>query len=89
MEQISRDIATFLEGHDGIQDARTVEEVRKGGGYAIENYRQLVERVAVLSFHNPEFVLFYRGQRQDFRSLDNLSLLYPSIFRANGPLTGK
>jgi hypothetical protein len=87
MEKIVRGIATFLDGDNSIQFNRNTEEVRQGPGYPIENYRQLVERVAFLSFNNPEFVLFYRGQQNDFHDQNGLSTLQPSIFRGGDPLT--
>jgi hypothetical protein len=87
MEIIARGISTFLHGYNHIQFNRTTEEVRQGPGYPIMHYRQLVECVAVLSFNNPEFVLFYRGQRDDFADQNGLSSLQPSIFRGGDPVT--
>lgn len=81
MEKVAKRICTFLDGSEDIQVRKTVDAVRLGAGYPIRNYRQLVERVATLSFYNPEFVLFYRGQRRDFRTSSDRSSLYPSLFR--------
>jgi hypothetical protein len=86
MERITKEIATFLDGNDSIQHNQTIEEVRRGPGYPIANYRQLIEKVAILSFNNPEFVLFYRDQKQDYRNYIDLSLLYPSLFRGGDEL---
>lgn len=79
MEKINKKIWTFLENDDNIQDTN-VEAVRVGSGYCVETYRKLVESIAKLAFYNPEFLLFYRGQKKD-HSENLVSTLYPTIFR--------
>jgi hypothetical protein len=86
MEKITKGISTFLDGDDNIQFDKTTEDIRMGPGHPIGSYRQLVERVAILSFNNPEYVLFYRGQQNDFHNPPALSSLYPSIFRGGDEL---
>jgi len=48
---------------------------------------ELAKKVADLQFRNREYVLLFRGQNKDYLSGKNLTLLRPSIFRANGEFT--
>jgi hypothetical protein len=82
MRKIDYDIWSFLAGQRTIQKTK-VSVVRKDRGQLVRTFAELVERVAQLSFRNPEFVLFYRGQAKDFCNRVGASSLYPSIFRSN------
>jgi len=50
-------------------------------GFKIETFRELVEQVAKLSFLNKDFLLFYRGQKYDYKNKANKSTFYPTIYR--------
>src|SRR5215813_5902079 len=50
-------------------------------------YRDLVRRIAELSYHNPEHVLFFRGQHKGYykrSSNGRVPSFYPSIYRVLG-----
>lgn len=82
MRKIDYDIWSFLAGQRTIQKTK-VSVVRRDRGQLVRTFAELVERVAQLSFRNPEFVLFYRGQAKDFSNRAGASSLYPAIFRTH------
>lgn len=60
-------------------------EIRVGesNAFKVNTFRELVENVARLSFLNKDYMLFYRGQSQDFRNKAGLSTFYPTIYRGD------
>lgn len=56
-------------------------EVRQGKPWEVNSYRELVELIARISYNNPYFSLFYRGQDEDYTKKKGLSVVYPSFFR--------
>ena len=60
-------------------------DVRKSEGTPVENYLDLVKKIAVLQYENPHYVLLYRGQPRDYKRTTNrgseISTIKPSIFR--------
>jgi hypothetical protein len=46
----------------------------------VDKYEDLVEKIAIITFHNPELNLFCRGQPKDYK-IGNLSSLFPSLYR--------
>ncbi|MBI5034995.1 MAG: FRG domain-containing protein [Chloroflexi bacterium] len=81
MRAITDTIWSFTEKSDEIRPY-ALADLRQGDGCQVENYPDLVEKVAYLSFRNPELVLLFRGQGNDYCSRKGLSTLYPSIFRS-------
>lgn len=75
-------IRSFLPDRKKIQSC-SVDAVREGKGYFINSFQEIVERVAMLAFHNPEYVLFFRGQKNDIRDDNNKTTIFPRIFRAH------
>jgi hypothetical protein len=55
--------------------------VGKAPPFPIGSYRELVEKVAHLSYLNKDYLLFFRGQTQDFLNKAGVSTFYPSIYR--------
>jgi hypothetical protein len=47
----------------------------------INSFEELVKKVAVLSFRNKDFLLFFRGQGRDHLNRNGNSSFYPSIYR--------
>jgi len=47
----------------------------------IENFIDLVKKIAILSFHNKDHLLFFRGQKNDHLNRKGNSSFYPSIYR--------
>jgi len=81
LRAISSEIRSYIEGSKRIAKKKTID-IRRGTGFLVQSYQELIERVARLSFHNPEYVLLFRGQRKDHRNSSNATSLYPSIFRS-------
>lgn len=58
-------------------------------GHEVSSYRELMKKIAALSFYNSRFRLLFRGQAQDYMVNHKgdpgvHSSLYPSILRASG-----
>jgi hypothetical protein len=70
---------TFIEG-PRIRQA-SLADVRKSGGAFVRSYAELVERVAEISFRNPEYLLFFRGQAKDYQEKKMTTIQTP-IFRS-------
>lgn len=47
----------------------------------VKSFIDLVKKVAVLSFHNKDYLLFFRGQNRDHLNRRGNSSFYPSIYR--------
>lgn len=57
------------------------KQISKAPPYPINTYGELVREVAHLSFLNKDYLLFFRGQTQDFKNRASASTFYPSIYR--------
>lgn len=71
--QLTSDIQNFI-GKDPVD---------KADAYPISTYRKLVEQMAKLAYLNKDYLLFFRGQGQDFRNRAGASTFYPSIYRGD------
>ena len=60
---------------------KDISEVAKSEGLIVDTYSKLVEKVARLSFHNKDYLLFYRGQKKEHLNRSKNSSFYPSIYR--------
>jgi hypothetical protein len=58
-------------------------DVWRAPAFEVEDYRDLVERVARLSYANRNQLVFFRGQDKDFQSKAGGSTLYPAIYRGD------
>jgi len=78
MRPISNTILTKeLKKHTSVKD------VAKNDGYFVHTFRELVEQVAKLSYLNKDYLLFYRGQSNDYRNKAGKSTFYPTIYRSD------
>jgi hypothetical protein len=78
MRQISGVILTKeLENHTNSK------EVAKDKGFFINTFRELVEQVAKLSYLNKDYLLFFRGQANDYKNKADKSTFYPTIYRSD------
>ncbi len=59
------------------------KEVGKASGYPIKTFRRLVEQVAKLAYLNKDYLLFYRGQKNDYLNKADSSTFYPTIYRGD------
>ncbi len=69
----------------------TVNKVRASNGYPIQNFRGLIDEIALVTLNNRSFEMFYRGQSTDylnnqskyFSDRKKKSKIHPSICRPN------
>ena len=80
MYSLGKEVYTFVKSSRRITKARGIR-IRQGSGFHARTFPELIERIAELSFRNPEYVLFYRGQSLDYRNSRGSSTFYPEIFR--------
>ncbi|MCC6477268.1 FRG domain-containing protein [bacterium] len=80
MEKLKGRIVSYLSSSKKCEST-TLNEVWEDPGIVVESYADLVAKIARLSFYNPEWVLFFRGQARDFVNKNGTSLR-PQIFRA-------
>ena len=59
----------------------TVAAVRRSTPLSVTTFSELVERVAEITYRNPEDCIFYRGQSKDHRDKTDGTSIYPTIFR--------
>lgn len=76
-----RELLSFLSGSKRASKV-TVSEIRKDRGFFVTDYPDLAQRVAALSFYNPEFVMFFRGQGGDHKNIAKKSSIKPGVFRS-------
>jgi hypothetical protein len=76
----SRKFTTILGSVPSFQ-AATNGTIRSDSGAPVKDFPDLVEKVAQLSFYNPEHVLLFRGQRRDWPNYHGNTSLKPTIFR--------
>lgn len=59
------------------------KRVGESEAFKVVTFRELVEHVARLSFLNKDYLLFYRGQMQDYRNKAGVSSFYPTMYRGD------
>lgn len=83
-------ISSNIWSHDSIMTGNKypLREVLLSMPVEINSFRDLVKAVAEISYHNPEQVLFYRGQTNEYwkktKDGQRINSFYPSIYRAQG-----
>lgn len=77
-------IATKLWSHQSLSDEKRhyVNEVISSKPLIISTFAELVKTVAKISYHNPEYSLFFRAQDKDYQNVSNQSTAYPKIYRS-------
>lgn len=76
-----RKIMSLLDGDSSFRPVGN-QEIRADRGMLISSFPELVEKVAQLSFHNPEQILLFRGQSKEWRNSWNNATVKASIFRS-------
>jgi hypothetical protein len=79
MKKISENFWTYLRNSKSLTIADT-EAVANSNGIWVDDYADMVRIIAALAFHNPQWLLFFRGQNEDYKVGFSTSLL-PAIFR--------
>ncbi|MGD9970227.1 MAG: FRG domain-containing protein [Sulfuricurvum sp.] len=74
-----------IEGRISEEMKNYVDESNVSGsdGLYVESFGKLVEHTASLAYLNKDYLLFYRGQNNDYRNKSNKSTFYPSIYRGD------
>jgi len=81
MRRIHQDVWTYLDSENKGKYF-SIKKIREDSGYFIDNFQKLIEIIAEIQFKNPDFLLFYRGQDQDYKNQNGLTKIYPEIFRS-------
>lgn len=65
-----------------ISNFTSPENVAKDEAIEVTNYRELRKHIAQLSYANKDCILFYRGQKEDYKnSKSGKSTFYPTLYR--------
>lgn len=84
MEKIgSQKIWSYFDHRTSLVPAKD-HTIRAGPGHSVPTYFQLAMKVAELQFKNRDYVLLFRGQREDYKTTQKNSTLKPSLFRLDG-----
>ena len=75
-----RKITSILEKDSSFRYV-TNHDIRSDRGALVRDYPELVEKVAQLSFFNPEHILLFRGQKRDWSNRRGNTSIKPTIFR--------
>lgn len=59
------------------------ENVGIDNAYPVKTFKDLVQNVAKLAYVNKDYILFYRGQKNDYKNKAGSSTFYPSIYRGD------
>lgn len=81
MKLLGTKVFSFLSSNSNTIDKYSVDQIRKDDGVKVDTNKQLIKLIAEISFHNPQYSLFYRGQDDDYLNKVQASSLYPSMFR--------
>lgn len=82
--KLTEKLETYIKESLNINENEKIgpREVSEADGYYVPTYRELVEQVAILSYINEEYLLFFRGQKSDHKKPNsNRSTFYPTIYR--------
>jgi hypothetical protein len=81
MEKIgNQKIWSFFDDHPNAR-AATNQAIRAGGGHEVKTFMELAKKVAELQFLNRDHILLFRGQRSDYLTTKDNSMLKAGIFR--------
>ena len=84
MEKIgNQKIWSYFDAGDSCRPAVN-STIRGGPGHRVTSFFELATKVAELQFLNRDYVLLFRGQPTDFRTLKGNSQLKASLFRLAG-----
>lgn len=75
--------------YNWTRNGASVSKIRQSDGYPVNNFRKLIEEVAIVTLYNKEFEMFYRGQNFDYKDSQTQkpnkklpqTIIYPSICR--------
>jgi hypothetical protein len=79
---LENEIWSFYGNHAQAKKVSRITEVTGDSGYFVESYLDLATKVAELQFRNPDYVLMFRGQADDYHNVRSNTSLKPSLFRS-------
>lgn len=71
-----------MPGRPEAQDCRCTT-IRNNPAVTVGSYLELASKIAELQYRNRDYVLLFRGQREDHRNSKNNTTLKPSLFRGS------
>ena len=83
----TKELWCHLSLNGGLRYTNT--DIRKSVPLRVAHFRDLVTSVARIASHNPDYVLYFRGQAKDYMTGSGMSSVYPSIYRSPHPLSQK
>lgn len=80
-----RIIETSIYSHESLETGERVKlkQVQKGEAPIVRTYSDLMKKIAFISHYNKDFMLFFRGQTENFVRGNGITTLYPSIYRGS------
>lgn len=73
---------TLLCDDENIKSKNTITSIVRGNAIEVSSFYDLIMEIAELSYKNPDVMLFYRGQNNNYTK-NNIATLYPTIYRAD------
>ncbi len=86
MHQLDGSIFSHLDIATKSEPPSTPRRVAESPGHLVHSYRELLEAVSRITYHNPKYDLLFRGQDEDYRTkrtekVAPRSSIYPTIYR--------
>lgn len=66
---------------ENINLKKTITSIVRENPIEVSTFYDLIMEIAELSYKNPDVMLFYRGQNNNYTK-NNIATLYPTIYRA-------
>lgn len=67
---------------ENINSKKVITSIVRGNPVEVSTFYDLIMEIAELSYKNPDVMLFYRGQNNNYTK-NNIATLYPTIYRAD------
>jgi len=79
MKQITSKTYCHLSRED--QESYSIADIRASEALEVSVFSDLVRHIAYISYHNPEYALFFRAQSKDYKNCEDRTTIFPSIYR--------
>jgi len=81
MKAIDTQVKTFLSNQPNKFSKVNINQIRDDKGIEVNGYVDLIEYIAKISYLNPHFAIFFRGQSNDYLNTKKRTTIKPAIFR--------
>ena len=78
-KNLTRKLSLLCE--ENIKSKNRITSIVRGNAIEVSSFYDLIMEIAELSYRNPDVMLFYRGQNNNYMK-NNIATLYPTIYRA-------